>query len=377
MLSKIIINNFKCFQNHEISFKPLTILVGGNGVGKSSVIQSLLLSKQSLHKIQTDEEGLKDINFEIELKGPYLLNLGFPKNILSSNADSKQISFSLINDLDEQTKFDFTFPENYGEHLLQGNVSKVDNPSFIPLQKGFSYLNAERLGPRVGLPLGPNSEWNIGYKGEYSSHILFRADNSSRGVHKLLKIEGDSSRFSRQVEAWLQEIVPDLQLDYKLIEDASLASIKFKSNSLDTDFFPAPNTGFGISYTLPIIIAGLIQSIEENSTLIVENPEAHLHPYGQSRIGRFLARVAMTGVQVIVETHSEHVINGARIEMAKLEQNEDMKVNFFNTINNSINIQELHINKVGELSDWPNGFFDQEQYDLKELFNMKRISKQE
>ncbi|MCD1159209.1 DUF3696 domain-containing protein [Peribacillus frigoritolerans] len=377
MLSKILINNFKCFQNHEISFKPLTILVGGNGVGKSSVIQSLLLSKQSLQKLQTDEEELKDINFEIELKGPYLLNLGFPKNIISSNADSKQISFSLINDLDEQTKFDFTFPENYGEHLLQGNVSKVANPSSIPLQKGFSYLNAERLGPRVGLPLGPNSEWNIGYKGEYSSHILFRADNSSRRVHKLLKIVGDSNRFSRQVEAWLQEIVPDLQLDYKLIEDASLASIKFRSNSLDTDFFPAPNTGFGISYTLPIIIAGLIQSIDENSTLIVENPEAHLHPYGQSRIGRFLARVAMTGVQVIVETHSEHVINGARIEMAKLEKNEDMKVNFFNTINKIINIQELHINKVGELSDWPNGFFDQEQYDLKELFNMKRISKQE
>ncbi|QOS92056.1 AAA family ATPase [Peribacillus sp. JNUCC41] len=377
MLSKILINNFKCFQNHEISFKPLTILVGGNGVGKSSVIQSLLLSKQSLQKIQTAEDGLRGTNFEIELKGPYLLNLGFPKNVISSDADSKQISFSLINDLNEQTKFDFTFPENYGEHLLQGHVSKVDNSSSIPLQKGFSYLNAERLGPRVGLPLGPNSEWNIGYKGEYSSHILFRADTSNRRVHDLLKILGDSSRFSRQVEAWLQEIVPDLQLDYKLIEDASLASIKFKSNSLDTDFFPAPNTGFGISYTLPIIIAGLIQSSEENSTLIIENPEAHLHPYGQSRIGKFLARVSMTGVQVIVETHSEHVINGARIEMAKLEKNEDMKVNFFNTINNSIQIQELHINKVGELSDWPTGFFDQEQCDLKELFQMKRISNQE
>ncbi|MCR6850065.1 MULTISPECIES: DUF3696 domain-containing protein [Bacillus] len=373
MLDKLVIHNFKCFQRNEISFKPLTILVGGNGVGKSSVIQSLLISKQSLNKLEPNQvnEGLE---FEIELTGPYLLNLGFPKNILSSNADSKQISFSLINDLKQEIKLDFTFPEIYGEHLLQGKVVKVENHLNIPLQKDFSYLNAERLGPRVGLPLGTNSEWNVGYKGEYSSHILFRADNSNMKVHELLKVEGDSSRFSRQAEAWLQAIVPGLQLDYKIIDDVSLASLKFKSTSLDTDFLPAPNTGFGISYTLPIIVAGLIQSIQGSGTLIVENPEAHLHPLGQSRIGRFLARVSMTGVQVIVETHSEHVINGARIEMAKLEKSEDMKVNFFNTKNNNINIEELHINKVGELSDWPNGFFDQEQYDLKELFNMKRIS---
>lgn len=376
MLSKLRINNFKCFQNHEITFKPLTVLVGGNGVGKSSVIQSLLLSKQSLQKIELKEDILNSI-FEIELKGPFLLNLGYPKNVISSNADSKGISFSLTNEHGEETKFDFTFPENYGEHLLQGKISKVDNNLSIPLKRSFSYLNAERLGPRLGLPLGPNSEWNIGYKGEYSSHILFRADNTGRKVHNLLKIVEDSNRFSRQAEAWLQEIVPDLQLDYKLIEEASLASFKFKSNWLDTDFFPAPNTGFGISYTLPIIIAGLIQSNEKNGTLIVENPEAHLHPYGQSKIGRFLARVSMTGVQVVVETHSEHVINGARIEMAKLERNEDMQVNFFSTVSSTINIQELHINRVGELSNWPSGFFDQEQSDLKELFYMKRISNPE
>lgn len=370
MLSKLLIKNFKCFSNHEIAFKSLTILVGGNGVGKSSVIQSLLLSKQSLQK-NKNSDNMLGTNFEIELKGPYLLNLGFPKNIISSNADSKQISFTLINELDEQTQFDFNFQEDYGEHLLQGHVSKVDNYLRIPLQE-FSYLNAERLGPRLGLPLGTNSEWNIGYKGEYSSHILFRADKSKRRVHQDLKIL-DSNRFSRQAEAWLQEIVPDLQLDYKIIEEASLASFSFKSNSLDTDFFPAPNTGFGISYTLPIIITGLIQSIEENGTLIVENPEAHLHPYGQSKIGRFLARVSMAGVQVILETHSEHVINGARIEMAKFGKYENMKVNFFSAKDGGINIQELYINENGELSDWPNGFFDQEQSDLKELFQMKRM----
>lgn len=371
MLNKVIINNFKCLQKNEISFKPLTFLVGGNGVGKSSVIQSLLLSKQSIEKIE-DFEHLNELSFEAELTGPYLLNLGFPQNILSSNADSKQISFTLINTFEQETILDFTFNENYGEHLLQGKFSKVDNNSDIPLHNNFNYLNAERYGPRIGLPLAPNSNWDIGFSGEYASHLLFRADQNNRNVHEEVKLIKDSNRFSKQAEAWLQTIVPGSNLDYKLIDDVNLASLKFKTSSLDTDFFPAPNTGFGISYSLPIIIAGLIQSIQEDGTLIVENPEAHLHPYGQSKIGRFLARVSMTGVQVIIETHSEHVINGARVEMAKYKDYKNIIVNFFDIKNSEVSIEELFINEVGELSNWPNGFFDQEQFDLKELFLIKK-----
>lgn len=370
MLSKLVINNFKCLQKNVIPFKSLTFLVGGNGVGKSSVVQSLLLTKQSLEKVTLDKE-IKDLEFEAELNGPYLMNLGYAKNILSSNADSNQINFNLINEFSEETILNFNIEETYGEHLLKGKFSKIDNIENIPFNFSLAYLNAERYGPRVGLPLAPNSNWDIGYSGEYASHLLFRADKNNRSINEDLIILHDSPRFSRQVEAWLQTIIPGSFLDYKLIDEINLASLKYKTSSLDTDFFPAPNTGFGISYSLPIIIAGLIQSIQRNGILIVENPEAHLHPLGQSKIGSFLAKVSMTGVQVIIETHSEHVINGARIEMAKAERTEDLLVNFFDITKGQVHIQELSINQVGELSEWPNGFFDQEQADLKELFKMK------
>src|SRR6202012_5567513 len=75
-------------------------------------------------------------------------------------------------------------------------------------------------------------------------------------------------------------------------------------------FVRPPNTGFGLSFVAGIIVAGL--AAPGNTVLMVENPEAHLHPKAQSLIGEFLARVAAGGTQVFVETHSEHVLNGMR-----------------------------------------------------------------
>ncbi|KGA97507.1 hypothetical protein AJ85_01940 [Alkalihalobacillus alcalophilus ATCC 27647 = CGMCC 1.3604] len=373
MLNKLFLNNFKCFRYNEVNFKPLTFLVGGNGVGKSSVIQSILLAKQSIDNIKLDEEVPS--SFEVKLNGPYLLNLGLAKNILSSNATSQTINLSLLNDLNEETKINYSFDGKYGEHLLEGSFETLNNKRNIPFSENFSYINAERLGPRQALSMGPSFNLEVGFKGDHTSHSLFRADNINLQVHESLKIQ-QSLRFSRQVEAWMSLIFPDLQLDYKMIEEVNMVSMKYKNGALDTDFFAAPNNGFGISYTLPIIVAGLILSSKNNGVLVVENPEAHLHPLGQSRMGRFLAALSLSGVQVIIETHSEHVINGSRVDMAKSNRTEDLMVNFLAIEKDGVMVQELTINKFGELLDWPIGFFDQEQQDLKELFLIKREKKQ-
>lgn len=71
------------------------------------------------------------------------------------------------------------------------------------------------------------------------------------------------------------------------------------------------NVGFGYTYILPIIVSGLIA--QKGQILIVENPEAHLHPKAQSEIAKFLALVASCGVQIYIESHSEHILNGLRI----------------------------------------------------------------
>lgn len=135
----------------------------------------------------------------------------------------------------------------------------------------------------------------------------------------------------------------------------------------------ATNIGFGISYVLPIIVSGLIA--RKGSYLIVENPEAHLHPSAQSKIGRFLSLIAQAGVKVIVETHSDHFINGVQISCATGEiNNEDVTINFFSHVEpkQQPKLESISINKLGELSSWPKGFFDQTQVDFAQLFNIRR-----
>lgn len=67
---------------------------------------------------------------------------------------------------------------------------------------------------------------------------------------------------------------------------------------------------------------------QKNALIIIENPEAHLHPYSQSMLGKFLALIAENGVQIVIETHSEHIIDGCRIEMANTGHNEEMGIIF-------------------------------------------------
>ena len=81
-------------------------------------------------------------------------------------------------------------------------------------------------------------------------------------------------------------------------------------NGNTMEFLRAVHTGDGLVQVLPIVVAAL--SAAEDSLLLIENPEANLHPAGQAHMGEFLAEVAAAGVQVILETHSDHVLNGIR-----------------------------------------------------------------
>ena len=110
------------------------------------------------------------------------------------------------------------------------------------------------------------------------------------------------------------KIVRPIQIDAEWFPNTSVTRLRFKTPGIRSEWTRAPNAGFGISYALPIVVAALRAAA--GGLLLVENPEAHLHPAGQSRIGGFLARVAADGVQVFVETHSDHVLNGIRVAVA-------------------------------------------------------------
>ena len=131
--------------------------------------------------------------------------------------------------------------------------------------------------------------------------------------------------------------------------------------------------GFGVSYALPIVLAGL--TARRGGLIVVENPEAHLHPAGQSRMGVFLAWLASRGVQVVVETHSDHILNGVRRAIGEYRflDHDSAIAHYFDSAESDIpSIHRLDFTSIGGISHWPRGFFDQYQIDVASLGRVRR-----
>ena len=144
----------------------------------------------------------------------------------------------------------------------------------------------------------------------------------------------------------------------------------FRSNTFGKATFPT-NTGFGISYVLPIIVTCLLA--EKDRWVIIENPEAHLHPAAQSKIGGFLAKMANAGLRIVVETHSDHIINGIQLAVAKKEiENSCIIINYFDKGEQQPKVHSISMNEKGELDKWPKGFFDQTEIDFAKLIELRR-----
>jgi predicted ATPase len=164
----------------------------------------------------------------------------------------------------------------------------------------------------------------------------------------------------------MSAILGNMKID--ITTDNNKGFTETKIQNAVTDFGVNPTlTGFGIAYVLPIVAAGLLCSSNSNSILLVENPEAHLHPMAQSNIGKFLAILSECGVQVILETHSEHIVDGARVQLKNDKETNRMTINFFEIIKRKIAVETIKIKENGELTYWPKGFFNQKQTDLREL----------
>jgi len=135
--------------------------------------------------------------------------------------------------------------------------------------------------------------------------------------------------------------------------------------------FKPQNVGFGVSYILPVLATLL--SAKAGNVVIIENPEAHLHPRGQSEIGKLIAETVARGVQVFVETHSDHVINGIRVAVRKgIVKPEDVNIAFFDRKPHDVpqedgttkrevyaEVTNIKVDANGSLSEWPKDFMDE------------------
>jgi predicted ATPase len=138
--------------------------------------------------------------------------------------------------------------------------------------------------------------------------------------------------------------------------------------SVDSDFHRPVHVGFGLTQVLPIIVAAL--SARKNDILLIENPEVHLHPAAQALMGGFLAEVACSGVQVVIETHSDHVLNGIRLAAKNgAIAPEKVALHFFDLAEGEMSstVTSPKLDKNGRLDQWPEGFFDEWEKVLMEI----------
>jgi predicted ATPase len=367
MIGRITLKNFKCFESQVLTLGKLSVLAGLNGMGKSSVLQALLLIRQSYITGLLPSMGLA-------LNGT-LIRLGTAQDVLYEGALKDEIEIWI--GWTDKTTDKFLLQYNREADVLKIDASKVSPSLFdrVLIKDGFHYLQAERLGPRITNEVSEyqvREHRQIGTAGEYCEHFLYLYGAEKVGSAKLRHSGAASDDLKGQVQAWLQEISPGAELKLDMHSEMDIINLRysFVTGRQRSNAYRPTSVGFGITYALPVLVAVL--SSKPGDLVMIENPEAHLHPRGQFLIGELFARAAASGIQLIIETHSDHVLNGIRVAVREgLVAPTAVRIHYFSREETEgrvhIKLESPIIDNKGRLNLWPEGFFDEWDKSLERL----------
>ena len=231
-----------------------------------------------------------------------------------------------------------------------------------PLEDQYAGIRARQEDIAEGRPTPEQvMVTRVGSRGENAVSVLYRGRDET--VADELRLPGSTPTLLHQVGARLSTFFPGCAVDVQQVPNASVITLGIRISEA-TGFLRPIHCGFGITQILPIVVAAL--SVPKGSLLLIENPEVHLHPAGQALMGQFLADVTHAGIQVIVETHSDHVLNGIRraVKSGRV-QADDVVLHFFRARSAGVP-QALTptMDSSGSVDVWPEGFFDQFDKDM-------------
>lgn len=390
MLRELTLDGFKCFDEQRIPIHALTLLTGVNASGKTSVIQALALLRQSVLEAEWSPQLVLDGS---------LIRLGTTADVVNKVRGGRTLDLGIAGE-DWSVRWTFGDPkvretdaasmplhqlvwkQNDGTHTFDGRegglfrmlvpqrASLIEHQLVMDMLSSIEHVSAERIGPREVYTLGRAAfHSTVGVQGERMPGVLWLFGDDE--VPEPLRHPSETRRNLRaQAGAWLEHFFPGVTFDVQKVPNANAVTMGFRTNN-QTNFHRPQHVGYGITHVLPILIAGLTSRPKQ--VLLIENPEVHLHPAGQSQIGRFLARIAAAGRTVIVETHSDHVLNGVRRAVRdQLVSHEDVSMLFFRerTLAAREGIAQVEVPRIdaeGNIDRWPRGFFDQFDDDLNAL----------
>lgn len=380
MIKRITLQNFKLYRQNTTfdELKSINVLTGINGRGKSTLLHALLLPAQSILESQWNDK--------LVLNGQYV-ELGNAVDVRNEkNSRTQPIEFefeceedvlSLKFDADSDTAQKLSLLSVNGQlhteeqKLKNFMLERESSHEMKNLISGVAYITAERRGPKLNYQPAPE-HGQMDAMGEYAPCLLSLHKDDSFDVEVLSGITdifpeiGFDDIVDRSlgglVNFWMTQMFGLTEVEARYVEEANVYVLQFRTAAKGKYSKPT-NVGFGYSYALPILVAGL--TLKSGDTLLLENPEAHLHPKAQSVLGKFLAWVSIyRGVQLFVETHSEHVVNSFRVLVAQeVITPKHLNVLFFDERYEQYAVR-IKIDDNGHISEWPEYFFDQEERDL-------------
>lgn len=435
MLTHIRMKNFKSWKDSgKVKLAPLTGFFGANSSGKSSLLQMLLLLKQTIGSEKSlffgDENSLVNLGSFDEVIHRHDRDAQLELEFGCSLREPRLVDIPLEDDPRDKTAVDgFTFntvlSAGNGEPFVQSfhYVAPGDGPEMMwnasRYKEGNQFLNGQHLGYAgvetcYGVPMLSRDKlrinWDRKFLREFSS--LFKAFFSD--LYYLASTRAEQRRQDRwegehpidvgkrghdvisallsarvkhrgqneeRISAWLR----DMKLAHSFAlesqgDDGKDYEIRLRKNA-ESPAVTLVDMGYGLSQFLPVLV--LCYYVPEGSTLILEQPGIHLHPMVQSQLADLLIEVVTERkLQVIVESHSEHLLVRLQRRIAEGKIGKD-KIGLYSCSNDEAKgvskCKELYVDKVGNIRNWPENFFGDVMGDMFAITDAqaKQLQRQE
>lgn len=375
-IEQISMQNFKCFKALDLPCTPLTLLTGRNGGGKSTALQALLLLTQGLREApNTNVLPLNGALVKLGTSGDVIHHSALPEMYLGVSNSSEQVIWDFGIDKELSTRGLMRLSKI--RHDADGKTVNFSRKGMLPTKLATSgliyslnhttFISAGRDMQLESYPV-PQSpshlRGDVGRSGEYAPYwYLEFADEEVNPTRRHTKDQRETVR--AQVDAWLNELFPGARANAERLSADAPIRLAFSLGQTSPWSKPA-NVGYGLSYVFPMLIS-LLTSVS-GSTVVIDSAESHLHPRAQSAVGYLIARVAGSGLQILVESHSDHLLNGVRLAVRDgLLKPNDATIHFFDQLSGCSPVTTVSVDEKGAISDWPEGFFDQTELDLATL----------
>lgn len=444
MLDKLVVKNFKAWRVLDIEFGTVTGLFGTNSSGKSSVLQFLLLLKQtknatdrglvldfggpdqfvnlgSFNDVVHLHRAAENIDWELKWKLPRELSIVNPSgrrtdillrgSSITNSSVARLKDRALVSDRlkyalgpyvfgiepkkEGATEFELTtdcessappfsfvrnkarawalpgpikthlFPDQAKTYFQNSDFLGILESEYEAMMDSIYYLGPLRAPPRREYPWSGASPSDVGLRGERAVEALLAA--TVRGETRNLGGKTRYKPFQEMIAYWLKEL--GLIHAFRIEEIGSGANLYRAIVQRDAKGPEAllTDVGFGVSQVLPALV--LLHYVPSGSTVLMEQPEIHLHPAVQSGLADAILTVArVRKLQVVVESHSEHMLRRLQRRVAEERFSaDDLKLYFCESVEGLATLDRLKLNIFGEIENWPEKFFGDEMTEIAEM----------